>query len=60
VSLTVYDLQGRCVGTMLNREVRPAGEYSVAIRTEGWPEGTYFMRFETGGLAATEKFVVVR
>jgi beta-propeller uncharacterized protein DUF5122 len=60
VSLTVYDLQGRCVGTLLNHEARPAGEYPVAVRTEGWPEGTYFMRLEAGGLATTEKFVVVR
>jgi type IX secretion system substrate protein len=60
VSLSVYDLQGRCVGTLLNREARPAGEYPVAIRTEAWPEGTYFMRLEAGGLTTTEKFVVVR
>ena len=60
VSLTVYDLQGRRVGTLLNHEARPAGDHPVPIRTEGWPEGTYFVRLEVGGLTTTEKFVVVR
>jgi len=60
VCLTAYDLQGRRVGTLLDCEARPAGEHAVAIRTEGWPEGTYFMRFETSGATRTEKFVVVR
>jgi len=60
VSRTVYTLQGRRVGTLLNHEARPAGDHPVPIRTEGWPEGTYFVRLEVGGLTTTEKFVVVR
>jgi hypothetical protein len=60
VSLAIYDVQGRRVATLLNREARPAGDHSLPLHTEGWPEGTYFMRIQAGGITRTEKFVVVR
>ncbi len=60
VSLTVLDLQGRCVSTLLNQSQESAGEHSVLVRTNQWIPGCYFCRLEAGGVSATRKILVVR
>ena len=40
--------------------LRQAGKHAVPIRTEGWPEGTYFARLEAGNTTRTEKFIVLK
>ena len=60
VSLAVYDVQGRRVASLLDHELRPAGRHEVAVRTDGWPEGFYFYRLESGGEAARRKMLVIR
>ena len=60
VNLEVYDVQGRHVASLLDHELRPAGEQEVPVRTEGWRAGCYFYRLEAGGRSETRKMLVVR
>jgi hypothetical protein len=60
VNLEVYDVQGRRVASLLDHELRPAGEQEVPVRTEGWSAGRYFYRLEAGGRSETRKMLVVK
>lgn len=54
VSLKVFDVAGREVGTLMNGAV-PAGSYDVEFRAEGRASGVYFYRLTftpTGGRAS--------
>jgi hypothetical protein len=56
VTLTVYDLSGRKVTTLVN-ETLPAGAYERSI--SGFAPGVYVYRLEAGEFAAVRKMVVV-
>jgi hypothetical protein len=58
VTLAVYDLQGRKVSSLLDREIQLAGPHQQAIRTEGWRPGYYFCRLEANGAVAMRKLLV--
>jgi hypothetical protein len=60
VSLSVYDLQGRQVATILRQQHFPAGRHEIPLTAAAWKEGFYFLRLEAGGAEATRKFVVIR
>jgi len=60
VNLTVFDLQGRRVASLLSRAVRPAGLNQVSMRADGWRAGVYFCRLEAAGSTATRKFAILR
>jgi hypothetical protein len=60
VTLSAYDLQGRLVQLLLNRDLYPGGIHDVPIRTAGWREGFYFLRLEAAGAVANRKMVVLR
>ena len=60
VSLTVYDVQGRRVASLLDHAMELAGEHEITLRTEGWREGFYFCRLTAGGTALTRKVLVLR
>ena len=60
VSLAVYDLQGRRVQSLLERQVQPAGEHRLDVSAQRLPAGCYFYRLEAGGVVRTLKAVVVR
>jgi hypothetical protein len=60
VNLTVYDLQGRRVASLLSRAALAAGPHSISLQPAGWPGGVYFCRLDGSGATATRKFVVIR
>jgi hypothetical protein len=60
VTLAVYDLLGRCVASPLDHEAQLAGEHEVTVRTDGWPQGSYFVRLEAGGASTVRKMLVVK
>jgi beta-propeller uncharacterized protein DUF5122 len=60
VTLTVYDLQGRRVASVLSHAVQSAGQHSAIIPTEAWRPGCYLYRLEAGHLSAKRKMVVVK
>lgn len=59
VTLSVFDLQGRRIATLLDRDPRPAGHQQVPVRVERWKPGVYMYRLEVGGRSATRKMVVI-
>jgi len=60
VTLTVYDLQGRCIASLLDREPQSAGVHDVRLSTSSWPAGCYLYRLQAGGEVVTRKMVVLR
>jgi hypothetical protein len=59
VTLSVYDLQGRRVATLLDHTFREAGRHDVAVPSNRWRPGVYLYRLEAGGRSATRKMVVL-
>ena len=59
VTLRVYDVLGREVGTLVN-QVQPAGQYSVRFDGSRLASGMYFYRMTCGGNLATMKMVLQR
>ena len=59
VTLSVYDLQGRRVATLLDHVFREAGRHDVPVPSDRWKPGIYLYRLEAGGLSATRKMVVL-
>jgi hypothetical protein len=59
-TLTVYDLQGRRVATLLDHVFKQAGPNQASLSTAGWQPGCYLYRLEAGGRSATRKMVVLR
>jgi hypothetical protein len=62
--LTVYDVQGRLVATLLDAD-RPAGRHSVVWNgrdqnARSVPAGLYFYRVEAGESAVTSRIVLLR
>jgi hypothetical protein len=59
VTLSVYDLQGRRVATLLDHVLQQAGRHDVPVRADHWKPGIYLYRLEAGGRSATRKMVVL-
>lgn len=60
VNLHVYDLQGRRVETILERQPQGAGVHRVSARVYGLRAGCYFFSLEAGGVICTRKAVILR
>jgi len=60
VTLSVYDLQGRRVASLLDHVFQGAGRHDVPVQADRWNPGVYLYRFEAGGRSVTRKLVVVR
>ena len=59
VKLTIYDVLGRQIKTLVNQE-KPAGNYEVEFDGTGLPSGVYFYRIEAGKFSDTKKFVLMK
>jgi len=65
VTLTVHDLRGRFITTLIDGETKDAGHYEVVWdgkdeRDSDVPSGIYFARFTAATRAATQKMVLLR
>lgn len=58
-SLSVYDMLGRQIANLVNRELIP-GSYSVEFDAGQLPSGTYFYRLRSGNFAETKKMNVIK
>jgi hypothetical protein len=54
----IFDPSGRCVGTILDERLLPAGSHQV--RLKGFSSGIYFYRVDTPEGASTGRFVVLK
>jgi hypothetical protein len=59
VSLTVFDLLGKEVGTLIN-ERQPAGMYMVDFNAQNLPGGVYFYHFQAGDFSTTKKMIFLK
>ncbi|MDD5529000.1 MAG: T9SS type A sorting domain-containing protein [bacterium] len=57
--LTIYDLSGRCVKTLVN-ESKPAGSYSTTLSAQDLKTGIYFVKFISGSYKETEKLILMK
>jgi hypothetical protein len=59
VKLQVFDVLGRRVAILLDRELQP-GEYKMVFEAEGLPSGVYFYRIQAEGFVRTKKLILLR
>ncbi len=59
VSLTIYDVLGRRVATLVDGVKQP-GEYTVRWDASGYPSGVYFYRLTAGAFSSTKKLVIMK
>lgn len=57
--MKVYDILGRGVSTLLNKELQ-AGKYSIDWDATNSPSGVYFYKIETNGFTDTKKMMLVK
>ncbi len=59
VKLTVYDVLGKEINTLVNEE-KPAGIYEVEFNGTNLPSGPYLYRIEAGRYSDTKKFIFLK
>lgn len=59
VSLTIYDMLGRKVATLLN-EQRPAGRHTVQFDASSLASGMYIYRIEAASFTSTKKMLLIK
>jgi hypothetical protein len=59
VKITVYDINGREIGLLVNGE-KSAGSHEVQFEASGLSTGTYFYKLETEGFTSYKKMVLVK
>jgi len=59
VSLKVYDLLGREIVTLINREMEP-GEYHLIFKANELPTGIYSYRLDTGQFVKQRRMILVK
>jgi hypothetical protein len=59
VSIIVYDLLGKKVRTLVNKE-QSAGNYAVQFNANELSSGIYFYRIETGNFVDTKKLLLLK
>ncbi|MBZ0198380.1 MAG: T9SS type A sorting domain-containing protein [Ignavibacteriaceae bacterium] len=59
VNLKVYDVLGREITTLINKELAP-GNYEVEFNASSLASGVYFYRLEAGSFIQTKKMILLR
>jgi uncharacterized delta-60 repeat protein len=59
VKLTIYDLLGHEVATLVNEQLHP-GTYEVSGDGTNYPSGVYFYKLSAGGFSVTKKMVLLK
>lgn len=59
VTLKIFDLLGREIGTLINAEMDP-GTYSAAWDATGFPAGAYFYTLQAGDQRLTKRLVLLK
>lgn len=60
VSLTVYDMLGRKVATLLNNELMTASSHSVRFDASRLASGVYIYRIEAGAFSSTRRMMLIK
>jgi len=57
--LTVFDISGREIETLVNKQLSP-GTYSVIWNAADFPSGVYFCRLQSGSSVSVKKTVLIK
>ena len=60
VTLSLYDVQGRLVRTVINNQQLLKGEQTVQMNTDGLINGLYFCRLTTPTKQLSQKVLIAR
>lgn len=60
VNITLVDLQGRVLSTLVNNQRMDAGEHTIPFNTLSLTNGVYLLRITAEGIVVTSKFTIVR
>ncbi len=60
VTLEVFDILGRKVATLLNRERKNAGRYSLNFNASNLASGMYIYRLRAGSVVMIKKFTLIK
>lgn len=60
VTLTVYNLIGRKITTLVNNERKAAGSHTVLFDAAGLPSGVYFYRLQTENYTETKRMALIK
>ncbi|MBE2225857.1 MAG: T9SS type A sorting domain-containing protein, partial [Ignavibacteria bacterium] len=59
VKLTVYDVKGRAVETLVNSELSP-GTYKTDWNGTNFSSGVYFYKLESDGFVQTKRMILIK
>ena len=59
VKISVYDITGRFIATLVNENLKPAN-YEINFNASAYSSGVYFYKIETNNFADTKKMVLVK
>ena len=59
ISLTVYDITGREVSSLVNGKLQP-GTYEVTFKADYLPSGIYFYQLKSNNFVDTKKLILVK
>jgi len=60
VTLSIYDVSGRLISTLINNEFRTANYYTVDFNASDLSSGTYFYRINAGSNIETKKMLLIK
>lgn len=60
VKLSIYDMSGKLVATLINNEFRSANYYSIDFNGANLSSGAYFYTVEAGNNVVTKKMVLIK
>lgn len=60
VTLSVYSLTGQKVQTLVNREMKPAGSYTLSFNADNLASGVYIYRLQAGNQSFTRKMTLLK
>jgi hypothetical protein len=58
VSMNIYDMTGKLVQAVVNKQEMLAGDYSMPVETASLTSGVYFMTLTSGELSVTRRLIV--
>ncbi|MEX2362082.1 MAG: T9SS type A sorting domain-containing protein, partial [Balneolaceae bacterium] len=60
VTLQVYDMTGRQIATLINREAKSAGRHTVQFDAGRLSSGVYIYRMKAGNTVITKKLTLIK
>ena len=60
VTLKIYDILGREVRTLINNEMKSAGQYTINFDASTLPSGVYLYRLQSGDFVQVKKMMLIK